>query len=311
MENPKGTPADCDLAQLDLKIKALLPPRYHNCYEDVSPASMGSASLRYGPDGRVAWDEIWTSFCQLALAGGPPHRGSLLEPAARAEVTAEPRLYQQVVEEIGRGVWLTTELNVLPLQAPGWVGVVCHAEAMAGWLTQAIVAENVSARQDGRLLLVPAGPQYQLAREIKNVVTAVAKTTHYWTGHISEEQRQAAAQLAPLLGPAVADEVQAQPTQYQAVVAKVEASIRQAGELKLEKSYAGWVGARCADVETAVWLLRALAVESILVRREEAVLFLPAHPRFTASQVHRLSEALVKACQLRELARRAAQSVSE
>jgi hypothetical protein len=298
------------LKSLDRKIKVLLPPRYHNCYETVSPESMGSAKLHYGPDGRVAWDEIWTSFCQLALAGGPPHRGTLLEPASRAAVAAEPRLYQQVVEEIGRGIWLTTGLNVLPLHAPGWVGVVCRADAMAGWLTQAIVAENVTARQDGRLLLLPAGPLFQLAREIKNVVTSVAKTCHYWSGHMSEEQ-QAAAQAAPLLAPAVADEVQAQPGLYQTVLAKLEAAIGQTGGLTPGSSpYPGWASARCGDVETAVWLLRALAVENILVRREDAVLFLPVHPRWTASQVRRLGTALARACRLRQLANRTADSVS-
>ncbi len=79
-----------ELAALDAKVNALLPPRYQHCYTSVSPNSMGSAGLRYGPDGKVAWDEIWTTFCDLALAGGPPHRGKLLEPVSQAEVAAEP-----------------------------------------------------------------------------------------------------------------------------------------------------------------------------------------------------------------------------
>jgi sirohydrochlorin cobaltochelatase len=33
-------------------------------------------------------------------------------------------------------------------------------------------------------LLLPAGPQFRLDGEIKNVVTAVAKTYHYWKEHI-------------------------------------------------------------------------------------------------------------------------------
>jgi hypothetical protein len=303
MTAKRNSSADRERAQLkalDRKIKALLPPQYHNCYETVSPESMGSASLRYGPDGRVAWDDIWTSFCQLALAGGPPHRGTLLEPASRAEVAAEPRKYQQVVEEIGRGVWLTTGLNVLPLHAPGWVGVVCQGEAMAGWLVRAIIAENLSVRQDGRLLLVPAGPDYRLAKEIKNVVTAVAKTCHYWSGHITEEQRQAAAApAAPLLAPALAEEVQASPQKYHAVVTSLEKSIEQAGGLTAMPSQSpGWVGAQCPDVATTVWLLRALAVANILVRREESVLYLPAHPHFTAGQVGRIGRSLARASRL-------------
>ena len=57
---------------LEARIKTILPPQYQDCYEDVQPVSMGSAGLKYGPDGKVAWNEIWGSFCDLAMAGGPP-----------------------------------------------------------------------------------------------------------------------------------------------------------------------------------------------------------------------------------------------
>ena len=39
---------------------------------------MRAAGLKYDADGKVAWDEIWGSFCDLAMAGGPPHKGKLL-----------------------------------------------------------------------------------------------------------------------------------------------------------------------------------------------------------------------------------------
>ena len=48
----------------------LLPPRYRNGGR-VSAAPMGAAPMRYDADGQVAWDEMWTGFCDLALAGGP------------------------------------------------------------------------------------------------------------------------------------------------------------------------------------------------------------------------------------------------
>ena len=41
-----------ELAALDAKVSAFLPPRYQHCYTSVSPNSMGSAGLRYGPDGQ-------------------------------------------------------------------------------------------------------------------------------------------------------------------------------------------------------------------------------------------------------------------
>src|SRR5579875_3487606 len=109
-----------ELASLDEKINALLPPRYQHCYADVSPTSMGSAGVRYGPDGKVAWDQIWTTFCDLALAGGPPHRGTLLEPVSEAEVMAEPERYAEVVAEIRRAIGLTTVLPTEEGYAPGW-----------------------------------------------------------------------------------------------------------------------------------------------------------------------------------------------
>jgi Ni2+-binding GTPase involved in maturation of urease and hydrogenase len=54
---------------------------------------------------------------------------------------------------------------------------------MAEWLRAAIVLENVAARADGCRLLLPAGPRYRLADEVKSVITVVAKTHHYWSAH--------------------------------------------------------------------------------------------------------------------------------
>src|SRR5207302_4631060 len=85
---------------LEARLKTLLPEEYQDSYEDVQPVSMGSAGLKFGRDGRVAWDEIWDHFCDLAMAGGPPHRGRLLEAGAKAEIDLEPGRYGQVVDEL-------------------------------------------------------------------------------------------------------------------------------------------------------------------------------------------------------------------
>ena len=76
---------------------------------------MGSAALKYGADGRVAWDQIWESFCDLAMAGGPPHKGALLEPGSPAEIEAQPDRYQEVTDEICRGVSMVTDLQAVRL----------------------------------------------------------------------------------------------------------------------------------------------------------------------------------------------------
>jgi hypothetical protein len=270
-----------DLEALDAKINALLPPRYQHCYASVPPTSMGSAKLKYGPDGKVAWGEIWTSFCDLALAGGPPHRGPLLEPVSPAEVAAEPEAYHHVVNEIARGLWLTTDLPVLPHIAPGWVGVVCYSDVMAAWLVRAVVAENVSARCEGQTLYLPAGPRFRLEKEIKNVVVALAKTCHYWSSHISASQKAAAVSLtndvgSVFLGPAPPDEIHAAFAEYQAARYEIEKGLRQATGLSIAASVSSsWVGVNCSDETMAVWLLRAVVVENVLARREGAILYLP------------------------------------
>ena len=160
----------------------LLPPRYQNG-KAVSAAPMGSASLRYTDDGQVAWNEIWTDFCDLALAGGPPHRASLLEPVPPDEIKAVPDDYERVVAEIERGLSLVTGLPTVRSEKPGWVGLRCDDEEMALWILRAVVVENVCVRREGSVLYLPAGPAFQLEKEIKNVITVIAKTHHYWTEH--------------------------------------------------------------------------------------------------------------------------------
>jgi sirohydrochlorin cobaltochelatase len=162
----------------------ILPPRYQNG-KTVSAAPMGSAPMRYTAEGQVAWNEMWTDFCDLALAGGPPHRGNLLEPVPPDEVKEDLNAYERVVAEIERGFSLVTGLPTVRSEKPGWVGLACCDEEMALWLLRAIIVENVCARREGTVLFLPAGPAFRLDKEIKNVITVVAKTHHYWREHIS------------------------------------------------------------------------------------------------------------------------------
>lgn len=165
-------------------MQNLLPPRYQGSHS-VSAAPMGSAAMRFNEDGKVAWDEMWTGFCDLALAGGPSHRGTLLEPVTPDEVKADQEGYERVVAEIERGLRLVTGLPIARSESSGWVGVRCDNEEMALWLLRAIVVENVCVRREGSALFFPAGPHFRLDTEIKNVITVVAKTTHYWKEHLN------------------------------------------------------------------------------------------------------------------------------
>ena len=139
--------------------------------------------MLFADDGQVAWDEMWTTFCDLALAGGPKHRDTLLEPVPPEEILAAPDAYDRVVAEIERGLRLVTALPLVRSAQPGWVGLQCADKAMARWLLRAIAVENVSVRREGAVLYLPAAPAYRLEKEIKNVVTVAAKTFHYWTEH--------------------------------------------------------------------------------------------------------------------------------
>ena len=149
----------------------------------ISNAPMAAAPMRYTPEGQVAWDEMWTDFCDLALDGGPAHRATLLEAGSPEAVYDDLEGYARVQDELARGLRLVTECEVVQEVAPGWIGLVCADSTMAAWLAEAIVVENVAARAEGRLLLVPAAPSFEVGKEIKNVITAVAKTHHYWCEH--------------------------------------------------------------------------------------------------------------------------------
>jgi sirohydrochlorin cobaltochelatase len=273
------------LEDLDASLRIVLPAEYRDAYEAMQPVAMGSAGLKYGDNGKVAWDEIWDSFCDLAMAGGPPHKGMLLEPALPAEIEAQPGRYQEVVDEICRGVTMVTDLPAVASPIPGWVRVDCHSEPMAGWLLRAIVMENVAVRaRGGRDLDLPAGPGFRIEKEIKNVITVIAKTCHYWMGHMPRAQQRAIASLfttlavaAPLVEPAVlADDSRG--ANDALMVAMAERIQRDTGLPSSQYRYAGWLGVQCPDVRAAVWMMRALVVSNVLSRREGVVLFVPVNP---------------------------------
>lgn len=164
-------------------VLSILPTRYQ--LNTPSPAPMGAAGLVFDADGKPAWNDIWMGFCELALAGGPPHRGTLLEPVSPSAAQSNPIAYQRVLDELERGIRMVTGLEVVQSPTPGWIGMVCHGEEMAVWLLRAIVVENVSVRREASILYFPAGPDFRLEREIKNIITVIAKTHHYWQDHIA------------------------------------------------------------------------------------------------------------------------------
>jgi sirohydrochlorin cobaltochelatase len=290
---------DDSLQNIEARIAVLLPSHLRTL-ASVSSTSMGSAKLQYGPDGRVAWDQIWTHFCDLALAGGPPHRGKLLEPGPLAEFAQQKSEYENAAAEIERGVYLTTGLMPAAHDQLGWCGFHCPAPGMAYWLHKAIVAENVLARRQGEVLLTPVGPAFRIEKEVKNVVTAVAKTFHDWSDHLSVKQKLAIAALADanserVLEPVLGEETKGAHEGLRGVSLIVQRAVAAHGLRVDEGSYRSWLGIECTDDRMAAWMIRVFAVRDILVRREQSTVFVPLHPRFLQDEK---AQWIARACEL-------------
>jgi hypothetical protein len=269
------------LEELDARLRTILPEEYQESYEAMEPVPMRSAGLQYDAEGKVAWNEIWGSFCDLAMAGGPPHKGRLLEPGRAADIEADSARYGRVADEICRGVMMTTLLDTGLSPVPGWIRVTCLSEAMAGWLLRAIVMENVAARSEGLALDLPAAPHFRLEKVIKNVITVIAKTSHYWLEHMPRAQQRGIASLfarlareAPLVEPSPAGDEADEPTR----MALSAAIVRDTGLDVSPLRYGGWLGVECQSVRRAIWMMRALVAGNVLARREETVLFVPLNP---------------------------------
>ena len=155
------------------------------------PPPMTAAPFLYREDGRPDWAAMWTNFCDLALYGGPPHRGP--DNPVRAGSGAAMDDFDAVAE-IRRGIFETTGLFA-ERASDGWLAITCSGSAMAAWMCACIILENVEARCEGDRLFVPASAAFELKNEVKSVVTVTAKVHHYWEAHI---ESMAAAAMTPV-----------------------------------------------------------------------------------------------------------------
>lgn len=267
------------LAALEARLRTILPELYQDCYEEVQPVSMGSASLKYDKNGKVAWDEMWGSFCDLAMAGGPPHKGTLLRPGTQVEIDVQPHRYQEVVREICRGITLVANLKAKLSKFPGWLRVECADEVMAEWLVRAIVMENVSVHWEDTVIFLPTGPAYRIEKEIKNVITVIAKTCHYWVDHMWMSQQREIAKLfavlateSPLVQPPFPEgELPGDASQYKTL----SSAIYEKTGWMVSSQNAGWLGLECSSVHAAIWMMRGMVVSNVLSRREGTMLLIP------------------------------------
>jgi hypothetical protein len=261
----------------------VLPEQYQESREDVRPTPMRSAALKFDASGRVAWNDIWATFCDLAMAGGPPHKGTLIEPGDQAAIDAAFDRYDEVAEEIARGIRMVTGLRAYPSAAVGWVSVTCRGDSMADWLARAITMENVAARRSGSVLELPAAPHFRVEKEIKNVVTVTAKTCHYWAGHIPAERQRAIGELFLALGqqsPLVQPDYTGAPDARRRLLSAAAAdAIRLATGLeRSSRQHPHWLGLECGHTAAAIWMMQALVVSNVMARREETTLLVPVNP---------------------------------
>jgi hypothetical protein len=162
----------------------------------TAPAPMSSATFVYRDDGTPDWSAMWSDFCELALFGGPPHRGedsALVAGTAAMNHGGHPGLKPgaapefDAIAEIRRGIYETTGLESSAVD-DDWLAVRCDSRKMAAWLCASIILENVDARCEGDVLFVPAREDYELKNQVKSVITVVAKTHHYWMEHVAAQQ---------------------------------------------------------------------------------------------------------------------------
>src|SRR5436853_7065464 len=103
---------------------------------------MSSAPFLWRRDGRPDWGSMWTTFCELALYGGPPQRGP--ESPLRAP-TNPADSGREMLAEMQRGLWETTGLYAEPIE-PGGLAVTCPAPTTAARLCAAILLEDGARR---------------------------------------------------------------------------------------------------------------------------------------------------------------------
>ena len=158
----------------------------------------------------------------------------------------------------------------------------CGTAGMAAWLLRAITIENVAVRADGAFLELPAGPDYRLLKEIRNVITVIAKTTHYWVGHMSVMHRQTIVDMlagmndeSPLICPAYAGDDGQSGARAALANSVADALQRETGLARSPHRHPDWLGLECATPQAAVWMMRMLVAANVLARREEHVLFVP------------------------------------
>ena len=96
---------------------------------------MASAPFVWRRDGRPDWGAMWTTFCDLALHGGPPQRGALQALRGPSVDDRAARSAPEIAAELRRGIEETTGLGVEAAE-PGWIAITCACASGAPFAMQ-------------------------------------------------------------------------------------------------------------------------------------------------------------------------------
>src|SRR5918995_166490 len=160
------------LEELEARLKTILPGEYQDSYEGMEPVPMRSAGLKYGSDGKVAWNEIRnvvtvtakTSHYWLEHMPRAQQRGiaSLFARLARESPLVEPALthvgQEPAATALSDAITRDTGRHASKSPYAGWLGVECSSVKSAIWMMRALVAGNVLSRREGTTLFVPVNP---------------------------------------------------------------------------------------------------------------------------------------------------------
>jgi hypothetical protein len=124
--------------------------------------------------GRVGAMAAADASLEADLASAPisPQAALLVEPVPAAEAQAQHDQQTTVLATLSRGLHLLTGLPVVESPVPGWIGIRVPDPI---FMLRAVVVQGILSRRRGDVLWLPAGPAFAMRREIRSVLTAVAK----------------------------------------------------------------------------------------------------------------------------------------
>ena len=269
------------LEALEVRLRVLLPEEYQDSYETCEPKPMGSAGLKYGADGQVAWDEMWGASAIWRWPAGRRTRARCSSRLARGDRRASRSLRRGRRRDLPRHHDGDRSPRA-SVADPGWVRVTCFSDAMAGVAAaRHRDGERVGARAAARPSICRPRPASGSKRRSRTSSPSSPRPATTGSGHMPREQQRAIADLFAAHGGGVATHRSGRRREDGARASAPEglsrAIERETGWKAAHHQYRGWLGVECSTVKAAIWMMRMMVASNVLSRREGTVLFLPVN----------------------------------